>query len=41
MNKDWLFKQPTLQFHPSSGTPQKFDLGIKHRGAFNGSLNLK
>ena len=42
MNKDWLFKQPNaINFSHSSHAPQTFNLGIKHRAVFNGSLNLK
>lgn len=42
MNKEWLFKQPnTINFNNASPSPKRFDLGIKHRAVFNGSLNLK
>jgi hypothetical protein len=42
MNKEWLFKQPsTINFNHATPSPRRFDLGIKHRAVFNGSLNLK
>lgn len=42
MNKEWLFKQPNqISFNSSSSAPKTFDLGIKHRDPFNGSLHLK
>jgi GR25 family glycosyltransferase involved in LPS biosynthesis len=41
MNKEWLFKQHNQIQFQSSPAPNTFNLGIKHRAVFNGSLNLK